>query len=258
MPTTTKTHSDQPSSDFAIIIPARYQSSRLPAKPLADIHGKPMIQYVWEQCIQCAPTQDVYIATDDNRIKDVCQAFGSQVMMTSPDCLTGTDRVAEAAQSLSYSLIVNVQGDEPLIEPSTINTVIAAFQPASGAVVNAMTRIHNEQEYRSPHVPKVVASPRGALHYMSRAPIPANKTEQFDRAWKQVCVYCFSPEHLQAFTTQTTKTVLEAIEDIELLRFLDLGIPVHMVEVDSASLAVDTEDDLHKVRERVRQTIGHL
>ena len=240
------------SSDHAIVIPARFASSRFPGKPLVDILGKPMIRHVWERCVATTSAAHVYVATDDSRIRNVCEQFGARVLMTSPDCLTGTDRVAEAALGLDYDFLVNVQGDEPILDPADIVAVVDAYRRYGGAVVNAMTAIRDERDYWSRHVPKVVATHDARLLYMSRAGIPANKGGVFEKAWKQVCIYCFSPAQLAAYTAVSAKGAIERIEDIEILRFLDLGIEVRMVELDSASIAVDTPEDLERVLHALR------
>jgi 3-deoxy-manno-octulosonate cytidylyltransferase (CMP-KDO synthetase) len=240
-------------SDFAIVIPARFASSRFPGKPLADILGKPMIRHVWERCIEAIGADDVFVATDDARIDVACRAFGAQVIMTRSDHLTGTDRVAEAAESLEHAFIVNVQGDEPLLDPADIVRVADAFRRSSGMVVNAMTRISDEQEYWSRHVPKVVTAGDGRLLYMSRAAIPANKAGRFEIGWKQVCIYAFSREQLRKFATVEKKGAVEAIEDIEILRFLDLGVGVRMIELENSSIAVDTPEDLQRVVNALRR-----
>jgi 3-deoxy-manno-octulosonate cytidylyltransferase (CMP-KDO synthetase) len=240
MPTTAE-------SDFAILIPARYKSTRFPGKPLADIAGKPMIQHVWERCVEAVDARHVFVATDDDRIREACEKFGASVIMTSEDCLTGTDRVAEAAQGLPHDFFVNVQGDEPMLDAADILRVADAFRRSGGGVVNAMAPIRGEEEYLSRNVPKVVAAPDGRLQYMSRAPIPANKAGTFVKAWKQVCIYAFSRDQLARFSSATEKGPLEAIEDIEILRFLEMGIPVSIVELSSSSMAVDTPEDLQKV-----------
>jgi 3-deoxy-manno-octulosonate cytidylyltransferase (CMP-KDO synthetase) len=250
MPTTDRSEaadSGPVNRDFAIVIPARYRSTRFPGKPLAEIAGKPMIQRVWERCVEAIQPSDVFIATDDDRIRKVCESFGGNVLMTSDQCLTGTDRVAEAAQQLSHSFIVNVQGDEPMIDAADILTVAECFRNGDGSVVNAMAPINDEDEYWSRNVPKVVSDPRGRLQYMSRAPIPANKSGSFEKAWKQVCIYAFSREHLERFAAATEKGPLEAIEDIEILRFIEMGIDVSIVELKSTSMAVDTPEDLERV-----------
>jgi 3-deoxy-manno-octulosonate cytidylyltransferase (CMP-KDO synthetase) len=190
---------------------------------------------------------DVFVATDDERIASHCESFGAQVLMTSTDCLTGTDRVNEAAQQITADVYINVQGDEPLLDPVTIDVVLAEWSRHPNSVVNAMSRIDDEADYRSTTVPHVVASPDGRLLYMSRAAIPANKELAFRIAWRQVCVYAFPPAALAAFASCRDKTPLEQMEDIEILRFLELGIPVRMVTVASGSVAVDVPDDVVRV-----------
>jgi 3-deoxy-manno-octulosonate cytidylyltransferase (CMP-KDO synthetase) len=232
---------------YAVVIPARYQSSRFPGKPLADILGSPMIQHVWRRCCSAVDISLVYIATDSDKIREVAEGFGAQVIMTSSTCLTGTDRLAQANKQLNYDFIINVQGDEPLINPEDIKTVINEYEKAPNTVINAMCRLKDEQEFRSFTVPKVVASRSGNLLYMSRSPIPVTKSNQFHSGYKQVCIYAFSKEHLQFFASHQEKTQIEAIEDIEILRFLENDIPVKMIEVESSSIAVDVPGDIKKV-----------
>lgn len=233
---------------YAVVIPARYQSSRLPGKPLVDLCGKPMIQHVWEKCCQAVGVEKVYVATDNNKIESVVKAFGGQVIMTSSDCLTGTDRLAEANKVLDFDFIINVQGDEPLINPGDINAVIEEYLSGDGSVVNAMCPIKSEQEFNSLTVPKVVTSPSNNLLYMSRAGIPLSKNGEFKFGFKQVCIYGFSREHLEFFYESKQKTPLEEVEDIEILRFIESGYPVQMVNVDSGSIAVDVPEDAERVR----------
>lgn len=236
---------------FAVIIPARYESSRFPGKPLVDICGKPMIQHVWERCCEAVHHNQVYVATDDVRIKSVVEGFGGQVIMTSSKCLTGTDRLAEANKKLNFDFIVNVQGDEPLINPDDINVVISAFLN-SGNVTNAMCAITSEKEFRSFNTPKVAVSQSGKLLYMSRAHIPQTKSDNYVFGYKQVCIYAFSKEHLEFFYSSNRKAKYEQVEDIEILRFLESDYYVDMVEVKSGSLAVDEEGDLKAVCEKIK------
>lgn len=238
---------------FAVVIPARFKSSRFPGKPLIDICGKPMIQHVWERCCAAVGASQVYIATDDDRIRDAVIKFGGQPIMTSSECLTGTDRLAEANLYLKKDFLVNVQGDEPLIEPGDIHKVIAAFQE-TGNVTNAMCQLSSEDEFRSLTVPKVTASKSGRLLYMSRAGIPLTKSGDFQFGYKQVCIYAFSKEQLAFFYGQSSKTRHEEVEDIEILRFLESDYQVDMVEVKSGSLAVDVPSDVDAVIRKINQT----
>ncbi|MGF1779077.1 3-deoxy-manno-octulosonate cytidylyltransferase [Vibrio nomapromontoriensis] len=235
---------------FAVVIPARYESSRFPGKPLVDICGKPMIQRVWERCCLAVGQDRVYVATDDARIQSAVDSFGGQVVMTRSECLTGTDRIAEANLQLDCDFIVNVQGDEPLINPDDINAVIESFLK-SGNVTNAMCAITSEQEFRSFTVPKVTFSQSGKLLYMSRAGIPLTKTGEYKFGYKQVCIYAFSKEQLAFFYSNKEKTYHEQVEDIEILRFLESGYEVDIIEVDSGSLAVDVPSDVDAVIEKL-------
>lgn len=240
------------SSDYKIIIPARYASSRYPGKPLVDLCGKSMIHRTWLKCCSALGESNTFIATDDSKIQNEVMRFGGNVVTTSSSCLTGTDRVAEAAIQYGFENVVNVQGDEPLIEPDDILKVIECHSRTSG-VVNAMLKIEDEDEFRSDTIPKVVTSPEQNLLYMSRSPIPGSKGGVFQRAFKQVCIYAFSIGSLRAFREQPKKTPLESIEDIEILRFVELGVPVRMVEVFNSSVAVDTEHDADKVRKIISE-----
>lgn len=232
---------------FILVIPARFESSRFPGKPLVQIAGKAMIHHVWDRCAGALPARDIYVATDDSRISGYCVEHGIQVLMTPRECLTGTDRVYRAGRQLDADIYINVQGDEPLISPRDIMTVMAAAQKQPDTVINAMCRISEEQDFRSPNVPKVVCRPDGRLLYMSRAPIPTDKGFRFSRAMKQVCIYAFPRSALEAFGSVAEKTSLECIEDIEVLRFLELGYEVRMTEVSGASIAVDVPEDVPRV-----------
>jgi 3-deoxy-manno-octulosonate cytidylyltransferase (CMP-KDO synthetase) len=231
-----------------IIIPARYQSSRFPGKPLAELQGIPMIVHVWRKCVQAVDANLVYVATDDERIRAACALHDIQVVMTRSDCLTGTDRVFDAAKQIQADLYINVQGDEPLLDPRDIQVVLDMAQQHPGEIINAMCPIDNDVDYVSRTIPKVVARPDGRLLYMSRAPIPGNKAATFVSAHKQVCIYAFPPQALADFAACQHKTALEEIEDIEILRFLELGYEVRMVAVSQSSVAVDTPQDLERVR----------
>jgi 3-deoxy-manno-octulosonate cytidylyltransferase (CMP-KDO synthetase) len=232
---------------YAVVIPARFKSSRFPGKPLADILGKPMIQHVWERCCQAQPKENVYVATDSLQIKSLVESFGGEVIMTSEACMTGTDRLAEVNKTLDCDFLVNVQGDEPLVNPDDINKIIEHYKKNPSSVINAMKLIIDEDEFRSNSVPKVVVSQSGKLLYMSRAGIPTNKESGFESAFKQVCIYAFSREHLHFFASCDKKSPVEGIEDIEILRFLENDIPVQMVEVFNSSVAVDFPEDIDKV-----------
>ncbi|MEJ5255867.1 MAG: 3-deoxy-manno-octulosonate cytidylyltransferase [Acidimicrobiales bacterium] len=236
-----------------IVIPARYESTRFPGKPLALLDGRTLIERTWRQCTRALGPDDVYVATDDDRIASHCRQFGARVVLTPSSCPTGTDRVHAASREIDADVFVNVQGDEPLIDPADIHAVIDAAGAHPDEVVNAMCPIEDEATFRSPNVPKVVSAPDGRLLYMSRAAVPTDKALSFRSAWRQVCVYAFPPAALERFAAHGGKTPIEQIEDIEILRFLELGIPVRMVPVSSASLAVDVPDDIGRVEAELRR-----
>lgn len=238
--------------NFSLIIPARYESSRLPGKPLIMIDGKPMLLRTWEQCVQACEPDVVYVATDDERVQALCQEHGMQVVMTSPHCLTGTDRVAECARTLDSDVFVNVQGDEPVFNPDDVRDLVAAAERFPGEVINGYCDLVDEYEYRSTQVPKVVLNEHGRLLYMSRGNIPASKSGEFVKGWRQVCAYAFPREALERFSECEAKTPLESMEDIEILRFLELGFEVRMIRMSESSIPVDYSEDIAKVEKRLR------
>ena len=196
--------------------------------------------------------QDVFVATDDASIEEHCRSRGIQVLMTPDDCLTGTDRTYHASSKFDAELIVNVQGDEPLISPDDITKVIEAHRKKPDFVHCGMCPIKTEQDFRSPSVPKVVCRSDRRLLYMSRAAIPTDKLLSFHKAMKQVCIYAFNRKALKDFVEYGGKSRLEAIEDIEILRFLEMGYKVEMVEVSDCSVAVDFPEDVERVAEIIK------
>ena len=229
-----------------VVIPARFQSTRFPGKPLAALGGYPLIQHVWQQCCRAVHADDVIVATDDDRIASVASGFGASVEMTSPSCLTGTDRVAEVARHRRADWYLNVQGDEPFVDPSAITSVIAATANARVDVVaiNTMSFISDETEFRSETVPKPVIDLHGRLMYVSRAAIPTDKRHSFRTAYRQVGLYAFRPAALDYYQPGSTKSPIEEIEDIEILRLLEAGLHVQMIKVPPSGIAVDTPADL--------------
>ncbi len=232
----------------AIIIPARYESGRFPGKPLALIRGRPMIHWVYSRCVESSvPPARIYVATDDDRIALACRLHNIQTVMTSSDCRTGTDRVYEASQQIDADMFINVQGDEPMVKPDDIDLVISAARRDPTVVYNAMCPITSDEDFRNSSIPKVVCRPDGSLLYASRAAIPTTKSCTFVAAFKQVCIYAFPRDALRSFASATKKTPLEAIEDIEILRFIEMGRTVTMVKVSGASIAVDHPEDILRV-----------
>lgn len=234
------------------VIPARYDSSRFPGKPLADINGKPMIWWVYHQCKKVSDFCNVYVATDSEKIEEVCKGLELDVIMTSRDHKTGTDRVGEVAERLESDLIINIQGDEPLLEPETIKAAITPFYTDKDLqITNLMTKIKDPIDVVNFTIPKVITNKDGIGIYLTRSSAPYPKGSLQYQYYKQVCVYGFRPEALRFFCDygkRYGKARIEAIEDIEILRFIENGFKVQYVEVNSDSIAVDTRNDLEKVR----------
>lgn len=239
------------------IIPARYKSSRFPGKPLSDIHGKPMVWWVYRAAKQVKQLEEVYVATDDDRIRSACEQLSLKVIMTSENNPTGTDRVAEVSRKVKADLYVNIQGDEPLLEPSTIEQVILPFlvkKPAF-AVANLMTEIRNMAELVNSNVPKIVVNKDSDAIFFSRLPIPYPKGKTDVRYFKQVCVYGFTPGALERFSL-LERGRIECLEDIELLRFIENNIKIRMVEVERDTIGVDTFSDLERVQEILKEKLS--
>lgn len=237
------------------VIPARYESSRFPGKPLADICGKPMIWWVYNQCKKVEEIDDVYVATDSDIIFNECTSLGMNVIMTSDKHKTGTDRVGEVAEKMEADLIVNVQGDEPLLEPDTIRSAILPFyENPDLQITNLMTKIKDPVDVVNFTVPKVITNKDGIGVYLTRATAPYPKGSIGYSYYKQVCVYGFKPEALRFFCEygkKYGKAKAEEVEDIEILRFIENGYKVQYIEVESGTVAVDTPNDLIKVRSLV-------
>jgi 3-deoxy-manno-octulosonate cytidylyltransferase (CMP-KDO synthetase) len=237
---------------YKIIIPARLKSSRLPGKPLVMIDGIPMLQRTYERCTLSVEQEEIIVATDHSSIESFCLDNNIKVVMTSEECLTGTDRVAEAANDMDIDFAINVQGDEPLINPKDITLMIEAANNGPYHVYAGYAEITNENDFFNVSVPKVIVNENEELIYMSRAPIPFNKESKFITAWRQICVYAFSKEALNLFYSRSKKSKIENIEDIELLRFLEMGIKVKMIKLSSDSIAVDHPEDILKVENAIR------
>lgn len=234
------------------VIPARYKSSRFPGKPLADICGKPMIWWVYNQAKKVKDFDEVYVATDDELIEKTCKEHNINVVMTSEKHKTGTDRIGEVARKLPADLYVNIQGDEPLIEPETIVQAIKPFYENPGLqITNLMTKINDPVDVINFTVPKVITNAENIGIYLTRSTAPYPKGRLDYSYYKQVCVYGFKPEALE-FYCNSPRGKIESIEDIEILRFIENGYRVQYIEVDSNTIAVDTQNDLAKVNKYIK------
>ncbi len=247
------------------VIPARYASTRFVGKPLADIMGKPMVQHVYERASRAALVSEVIVATDDKRIEAAVKAFGGRVAMTSPDHATGTDRLAEVADGLAADIIVNVQGDEPLIDPAMIDQAVAPLVADSSILMGTLkSRVRNLHDFLSPNVVKVITDSSGYALYFSRSPLPFFrdkwndlKDEAFDSGrllcYKHVGIYVYRREFLIRFA-RMPQTHLECAEKLEQLRVLENGYRIRVVETEHESIGVDSPSDLDKVLETLRKS----
>ena len=244
--------------DAVAVIPARYASTRFPGKPLVPLLGRPMLLWVADLCAEALGAANVVVATDDERIRTVAVDAGFRAELTSDRALTGTDRIAEIADRLGSDTILNVQGDEPLIDPYDIVRIAEIKRAHPDVVVNGYHPLGPDEDPTDPNLPKVVIDRDERLLYMSRAAVPGTKAgiPSADVTYlKQVCIYGFSPDDLRRFAEAGAaggKGPLEAAEDIEILRFLELGHPVRMVRTSRTSLAVDAPGDVEKVEAALR------
>lgn len=249
---------------FTVVIPARYASSRLPGKPLMPIAGKPMVQHVYEQA-QKSRAARVVVATDDSRIEEACRKFGAEVVMTSPNHASGTDRLEEVARKLGLDpdhRVVNVQGDEPLIPPALIDQVADNLEQYPEASISTLCeRIHDVHQVFNPNIVKVVCDARGMAHYFSRAPIPWARDfwpagadpDELDLPdnigyFRHIGIYGYRASVLGQFV-RWAPAPTERIEALEQLRALYNGAVIHVDIADRPPAGgVDTEEDLARVR----------
>jgi len=232
------------------VIPCRYQSSRFPGKPLALIHGRPMMWHVYQRALEAGVLNDVYIATDDDRIIKVANEYSLNVVLTSDKHQTGTDRVAEAADQLQADYYVNIQGDEPFIDPEAIKLVSQSIVECDNPLVqavNAFTPLENISDVIDTNTVKVIMDQhRKALAY-SRQPIPFPKVS-IATYNKQLGLYAFKHSGLQVFS-ETLPANLEKVEGVEMYRLLEHGYSIQMVKTNDSSISVDTPSDLKRVQE---------
>ncbi|GAB6099444.1 3-deoxy-manno-octulosonate cytidylyltransferase [Halanaerocella petrolearia] len=233
------------------IIPARYSSTRLPGKPIKKINNKPMIQHVYERTNQAQNLDQVIVATDDERIYQAVKEFGGRVEMTSSDHQTGTDRLAEVAQDIEADVIVNVQGDEPLIAPEMIDQAVGPLLEDKSLQMGTLKHpITDSEELENPNLVKVVTDKNDFALYFSRSPIPYPRQENDITYYKHIGLYVYRREFLLQYT-DLPATPLEQQESLEQLRALENGYRIKVIETEHQSIGVDTPQDLEKVRELV-------
>jgi 3-deoxy-manno-octulosonate cytidylyltransferase (CMP-KDO synthetase) len=239
------------SAGFIAVIPARYASSRLPGKPLKDIAGKPMIEWVYRQA-SSSGASEVVVATDDERIAAACRGFGARAELTSAEHPSGTDRIAELARRFKWDddqIVVNVQGDEPLISPLSIAQVarLLAWRPQA-TIATLMAPLDNESEFRDPNFAKVVTDKDGWALYFSRAPIPWPRDGGMPLVRRHVGLYAYRAAGLKAISS-AAPCALEEAEKLEQLRALWLGFKIIVADaVEPPSPHVDTPEDLETIR----------
>ena len=237
------------------ILPARMGSSRFPGKPLAPILGRPMIEHVYYRTAGCSLLESVYVATCDEEIREGVERFGGKVIMTSPAHQRASDRVAEAAEGLSADIVVMVQGDEPMLVPSMVEAAVAPMlEDPSIQCVNLAKRIETEEEYTDPNTIKVVMDRRGDALYFSREPVPTKRVLDFASipVFKQVCIIPFRRDFLLQYA-RLEPTALEMAESVDMLRALEHGYRVRLVETPFNTHAVDTPADLAMVESLMAQ-----
>lgn len=232
------------------IIPSRFDSSRFPGKPLADIAGKTLIQRTYENACRCPVLDEIYIATDNKKIYDHTVSFGAKTVMTSPACPTGTDRIVEALESIDLSdeaIVLNIQGDSPLLEPTVLESVALHLQSRPLDVCStAACPIRDEKEAKSPDVVKCVLDKSHYAMYFSRSIIPYSAFER-GRLYHHLGIYGYRLEFLRHFAT-LRETPLQMAEDLEQLKILEHGFRIKVSIVESSSFGVDKPEDVEKVK----------
>ena len=232
------------------VIPARWASTRFEGKVLAKINGRPMIEHVWQRSRQSRLLKEVIIACDDERIAKAARAFGAKAVLTSRDHASGTDRVAEAAANVTAEIIVNIQGDEPLIRPGIIDDLVTALTTDPACVVATVIKtIRGEDEAGNPNVVKVVVDAQGNALYFSRSAIPYDRDKAgTDKVWyyKHLGIYAYRKDFLLKFRNMP-RSPLEQAEQLEQLRALEAGVKIKTVLTDIETIGVDTPEDLARV-----------
>ena len=234
-----------------IVIPARMGGSRLPGKPLIKILGVPMIERVWNQCKKIKSEKEIYVATEDIEIKNFCNEKGIQCINTGP-APTAIDRIKLFSDQIEADSYINVQGDEPIVNPEDIESIIQYNQAYPNRVVFGKAKANNT-EFKDYSKAKVVCSENGKLLYCSRAGIPINNKGNFVNAFRAIWIYSFNKKALDSYFNAFGKSTLENIEDTEILRFLEIDIPVYCIDLIGNSWAVDEYKDLAEVEKRLLQ-----
>jgi 3-deoxy-manno-octulosonate cytidylyltransferase (CMP-KDO synthetase) len=235
------------------VIPARWASSRLPGKPLADLCGKPMVQWVWERAVQSKSLTKVIVATDDARIADAVKKFGGDAVLT-PDVPSGTDRAAWVAGDHDEDIVINIQGDEPLIHSGDIDRVVSLVAEGPAPVGTLIRRITSESDWIDPNVVKAVVDERGFALYFSRSPIPFSRDGEMSIRYKHIGLYGYTKSFLLDYVNWEP-TPLERAEKLEQLRILEKGFRIRAAETEWEPVRVDTPADLESARREISKLI---
>ena len=240
------------------VIPARLASTRLPGKMLADIHGRPLLWHVWNRVRQARLLEGIYVATDSEQIRQAVESWGGQAFMTSPGCRSGTERIASILPLLSARLIINVQGDEPTIDPLLLDDLVTAWQQGGRDILTPVYELTSTEDLLNPNVVKVARTHTGRALYFSRSPIPFVRDLPVERwlergpFWGHVGVYAYPREVLEAYP-QLPPSSLEAVESLEQLRYLEAGYAIQTIASSYRPVAVDTPADLERVRQMIER-----
>jgi 3-deoxy-manno-octulosonate cytidylyltransferase (CMP-KDO synthetase) len=230
-----------------IVIPARYASTRLPAKPLIEINGKPIIQWVYEKASGSRLKDRIIIATDDERILKVALAFGAEAVMTSPACKSGTDRVYEAMEGQEGDIVINLQGDEPFIRADMVDTLFSAIERDNLNMATLCCPLKDDGELADPNTVKVVIDKESFALYFSRSPIPFNRGQKRAPLYKHIGIYGFGRSFLEQFVF-LEKSHLEETESLEQLRVLENGYKIKVLTTQYNGFGIDTEADLERAK----------
>jgi 3-deoxy-manno-octulosonate cytidylyltransferase (CMP-KDO synthetase) len=245
--------------NVSVVIPARLASTRLPRKVLADLGGKPVLRHVWERVARMRKATEILVATDSEEVARAVAGWGGQFVMTSPDCRSGTERIASILDGLKGQFILNVQGDEPFIDPALLDALVERFTATGGDVVTPVYPIKDCKTLMSPTVVKVVRGANGRAWYFSRSPIPHIRgvpPEEWPARglhFGHLGVYGYARAKLAAYAT-LPESPLESIEALEQLRFLEAGWRIQTVETDYHAVAIDTPEDLTRARALLETT----
>ena len=238
------------------VIPARYGSSRLPGKPLVDLQGKPLLYHVYQRSLKARTLDRLLIATDDERVYRAASEFGAPVVMTKKEHRSGTDRIAEAVQDMDADLVINIQGDEPLIDSEAIDQVVNLLEEDSASVMSTLKApIENREDLLNTNVVKVVTDEKGYALYFSRSPVPYRRDQGIDVArsavplgYRHIGLYVYRRDFLFTFT-QLPRTPLEQTEQLEQLRALEWGYRITVSETARPTIEIDTPEDLRRAEE---------